>query len=261
MDERTPRGETWWPEPKGPARVIVPIVAQNPQAAGEQARAIAATDAELVEWRADALTTWSGDVAADALTAVAIVAHLREIVARPLIFTWRTADEGGFGGEKADRAYEALTGAVADARAADLVDVQACHPAFAALIERAHRSGVPVLGSRHDTRGTPPEEAIVAALAQIEDAGADVAKLAVMPATGSDVTTLLIATAHRAEVARKPIVTMAMGGKGFVSRVIGHVFGSQATFASVGPASAPGQPTLSALRGLWRMAAESGAIG
>jgi len=251
----------WWPQPVGPARVIVPIVAADAQAADEQAKAIAATGAERVEWRADALQTWSGDAATDALTAVATAAHLREIVARPLIFTWRTAGEGGLGGPDADRNYETLTGAVADARAADLVDVEARHPAFATLIDRAHRSGMPVVGSWHDMTGTPSEQAIVAALTAIEDAGADVAKMAVMPTTQADVTRLLIATAHRAESVSKPIVTIAMGSAGFVSRVVGHVFGSQATFARVGPASAPGQPSLDALRGLWRMAAESGAIG
>jgi len=251
--------DDWWPRPIGPARVIVPIVADDVQAADEQARAIARTDADMVEWRADALKTWSGDAATDALTAVAPAARLREIVARPLIFTWRTSDEGGLAGGDADRYYETLTGAVADARAADLVDVQARHPVYLPLVDQAHRAGVAVLGSWHDMTGTPSEDAIVAALAAIEAAGADVAKVAVMPATQADVTRLLIATARRSASASRPIVTIAMGSAGFVSRVVGHVFGSQATFAHVGPASAPGQPTLDALRALWRMAAESGA--
>ena len=38
-----------------------------------------------------------------------------------------------------------------------------------------------------------------------------------------------------------PLITMAMGGLGAVSRISGQVFGSCMTFASFGKASAPGQ--------------------
>jgi 3-dehydroquinate dehydratase-1 len=41
---------------------------------------------------------------------------------------------------------------------------------------------------------------------------------------------------------------MAMGGDGVVSRLVGGVFGSACTFASVGTASAPGQVPLAELR-------------
>ena len=41
-----------------------------------------------------------------------------------------------------------------------------------------------------------------------------------------------------------PLVTMAMGGLGAISRVSGEVFGSCMTFASVEKTSAPGQMPL-----------------
>ena len=54
--------------------------------------------------------------------------------------------------------------------------------------------------------------------------------------------TLLDATrTMHEEHADRPIVTMAMGGLGVVSRLAGQVFGSAATFGMVGKASAPGQ--------------------
>ena len=255
----------WWPEPIGPARVIVPIVATTARAAETQARAIASTDAELVEWRADGFA-WSGDMVVDAATAVAVAARLRAIVGRPLIFTWRTRDEGGQAPEATDdMALWALTGAVADARAADLVDVEIRHPLASGIIERARRAEVPVIGSWHDIHGTPPADAIVATLAVAEAAGASVAKVAVMPVRAAgilealrapdgpddDVATLLTATKMRAAVARIPLVTMSMGRKGLPSRVVGWQFGSQATWATVGPSSAPGQPTLKDLRQYW----------
>ena len=56
-----------------------------------------------------------------------------------------------------------------------------------------------------------------------------------------DVVTLLDATERRFRDARRPLVTVAMGALGAPSRLVGGVFGSAATFATAGAASAPGQ--------------------
>jgi len=237
----------WWPSPHGPARVIVPIVASDAADADRQAQAIADCDADLVEWRADA---WSGVLTPG--EAVELSCRLRNTVApKPLIFTWRTAGEGGCATPAADERYREITAAVIDARSADLADVQINHPAAVHLLDTARNTGMPVIGSWHDVNGTPESEAIVAALAQAEVDGASVAKVAVTPHNPADVAALLSATAERAAVARVPLVTMAMGSLGLVSRVFGYVFGSQATFAVVGQSSAPGQPSLLELRKAW----------
>lgn len=79
-------------------------------------------------------------------------------------------------------------------------------------------------------------------LLRIKASGADIAKLAVMPNTPLDVVRLLQATAEvKEEAPDYPLITMAMGGLGAVSRISGQVFGSCMTFASFGKASAPGQ--------------------
>ena len=75
--------------------------------------------------------------------------------------------------------------------------------------------------------------------------GADIAKIAVMPRSAVDVAALLAATAVCAESSRVPLITMSMGPLGAVSRLSGQVFGSCATFATLGDAgSAPGQMPL-----------------
>ena len=48
--------------------------------------------------------------------------------------------------------------------------------------------------------------------------------------------------------ADRPLITMAMAGKGVISRLSGELFGSAATFGMVGQASAPGQM---AVHDLW----------
>jgi len=67
-------------------------------------------------------------------------------------------------------------------------------------------------------------------------------KMAVMPHTTGDVLTLLEATAEvKALYPSDPIITMAMGPLGAVTRAAGALFGNAMTFASAGKASAPGQ--------------------
>ena len=242
--------------------MIVPIVASSAKAAQDQAARIADTDAELVEWRADCLAEQAKiargvQVArlAETERLVALAAILRVLVApKPLIFTWRTVAEGGRASSFADANYEAVTQAVIRAHAASLVDVEVRHPASLRLIAVAHDYKVPVIGSWHDVAGTPPEKAIIETLALIEEAGVDVVKVAVTARRDDDVTALMDATAERAADAAVPLITVAMGEIGLVSRVLGHIFGSEATFATVAGASAPGQPDLAELRRLWAMA-------
>jgi len=230
--------------------------------AQDQALEAADSDADMVEWRAD----WLAEQArishgqrmsrlAETERIVALAAILKILVApKPLIFTWRTAGEGGHGSALADGGYEAVTEAVIRAHAASMVDIEVCHSAASRLIDAAHDYKVPVVGSWHDLSGTPPESVIVERLETIEGAGVDVVKLAVMAQRDDDVTALMNATAERSHETEVPLVTVAMGEMGLVSRVLGHIFGSQATFASIAGESAPGQPTLAELRRLWALA-------
>ncbi len=87
-------------------------------------------------------------------------------------------------------------------------------------------------------------------LVSMANAGADIAKLAVMPQSPADGARLLQATAKAA--ARRPetpLITMAMGAAGAVTRLCGGAFGVCASFGAVGgAASAPGQPDARHLR-------------
>ena len=71
--------------------------------------------------------------------------------------------------------------------------------------------------------------------------GADIAKVAVMPRAMDDVLTLLQATLQASRTLEIPVVSMAMGGLGTLTRVCGWAFGSAMTFAVGDGISAPGQ--------------------
>lgn len=119
------------------------------------------------------------------------------------------------------------------------------------LVEAAHENNVKVVASNHDFEKTPKKEEILMRLCKMQEMEADIVKIAVMPKTERDVLVLLDATLAMKELHRNtPVVTMAMGKKGLISRLVGQMFGSAITFGSVGAASAPGQIPAEALRTL-----------
>jgi 3-dehydroquinate dehydratase I len=62
-----------------------------------------------------------------------------------------------------------------------------------------------------------------------------------MPRAMDDVLTLLAATLAASGALRIPVISMAMGGAGAVTRLAGGLFGSALSFAVGEQASAPGQ--------------------
>ena len=78
-----------------------------------------------------------------------------------------------------------------------------------------------------------------------------------MPQSAADVLTLLSATETMQRChARRPLITMAMGRLGMVSRLAGEVFGSAVSFGAAGQASAPGQIDAGDLRFILQVLAQ-----
>ncbi|MET0531488.1 MAG: type I 3-dehydroquinate dehydratase [Microvirga sp.] len=226
---------------EGRPKIIVSITGASQDAMLEQARSLARLrDVDIVEFRVDHL-----DQALNP-TEVAAIATLvaSAIGGKPLLTTFRTKREGG---EKAiDGAhYAAIYDALLGTKAADLLDLELAMleaKPVSFVQKRARAAGVPVLLSHHDFSGTPPVERMLAILAEEADKGADICKLAVMPKNADDVIRLLDATCRmRAKHPDRPLLTMAMGGLGAVTRISGEIFGAAATFGKVGGSSAPGQ--------------------
>ncbi len=167
----------------------------------------------------------------------------------PLLFTFRTAKEGGEQAITMEQ-YRNLLLAIAESGLVDAVDVEAFsfEESVVELVEELRSKGMVVIGSNHDFHKTPAKEELIRRLYQMRDIGMDIAKIAVMPANTEDVLALLGATVVAGEDDEMcPVITMAMSGKGVISRLAGEVFHSAVTFACVGKASAPGQIPLEQL--------------
>lgn len=230
---------------EGIPKICVPIVGETEDEILHMAQELAGSDADLAEWRMD----WFDSVS-DIECVKEVLLKLREILGEmPLLATFRTKQEGG---EK-DISYEQyanLLCAVADTKAADIIDVEArIDKEVVGLIAELKERGVTVIGSKHDFDKTPSREEIVAELCDMQEAGAEILKMAVMPHTKKDVLTLLEATEEMNRTyAKCPVVTMSMGELGKVSRVAGEVFGSAITFGALQKTSAPGQISVEKLK-------------
>ncbi len=224
---------------EGMPKICAPIVGKTKKEILNEAKTLLSASADMAEWRVD----WFED----ALCIVEVMdalKGLREILKEvPLLFTFRTAAEGGER-EIGQDAYTMLNQAAAESGDADLIDVELFmgDSVVSDVITAAHDRGVRIVASNHDFFRTPDREEMIRRLCRMQSLGADILKIAVMPQSPNDVLTLLSATEemHR-NYAKRPIVTMSMSGMGMISRLCGELFGSAVTFGSAAKASAPGQ--------------------
>ncbi|MBC1433988.1 type I 3-dehydroquinate dehydratase [Listeria rocourtiae] len=231
---------------EGMPSICVPMVSKTAAQLLEEAQMLVGIDLDIVEWRVDFYEDVE-DIAKVKETLRDIRSILNNI---PLIFTFRSAKEGG------ERAlslvdYVTLNLEVVETGMVDMVDVELFtgDAEVVALVKAVHNAGAKIIMSNHDFEKTPSEDEIVARLVKMQEFDADLPKIAVMPQSETDVLTLLSATNRmREQYANRPIVTMSMAGAGVISRLAGEIFGSALTFGAARKASAPGQVPVGELR-------------
>ncbi len=220
--------------------VAVPISARDPAALAAVAARAKAAGADLVEVRLD---TCIG-LGADPRLLLASMPAL----ALPVILTIRHASEGGEWSGGDDERMALFGEAVGFAPA--YLDIELAHwPRFlAAGFSREALSSKLIL-SYHDFEG--PGDDLPGKVAAMRAAGAHVAKVAIRPRDAADLA--LIAELY--EQSEGPLIALAMGEHGLPSRLLAGVWGAHLTFARLADegGSAPGQPTVDELLGLYRL--------
>ena len=230
----------------GLPKICVPIVAENEAQLKTQLEQIARVPADLIEFRAD----FYEDTDDEEKLRKALAAIRKSIGGRPLLFTFRTKEEGGrrkighndylrLNAAAASLAAEGLTDLV-DVELFTLMHQESVVPG--AYIRELQKTGVKVIASSHDFEKTPDTQEMLSRLCTMQNIGADITKLAVMPQSRRDVVRLLeVAVLMEEQYGDRPCITMSMGRSGAISRVSGAFTGSAVTFASAGNSSAPGQ--------------------
>lgn len=230
---------------EGIPKICVPVLGRNRKQIIKEANSSGLALADFVEWRAD----WFEGVFEKRQVQDVLGLLCKALQNKPVLFTFRTAAEGGETAIEPDQYGNLLKFAVQTGYV-DMIDVELFRgdSLVKELIEVAHGAGVKVVVSNHEFTNTPPKDEIIRRLLKMKEMGADIPKIAVMPQERKDVLTLLAATE---EMCRNdtdgPVITMAMGGMGTISRLCGEVFGSAVTFGAAGEVSAPGQIGVSEL--------------
>lgn len=231
---------------EGAPKIIVSLMGKDISTVKSEALAYREADFDILEWRVDHFADVSSiDAVLEAARAI------RDVMTdKPLLFTFRSAKEGGEQALSVEE-YLALNRAAVDSGLVDMIDLELFtgDEQVKATVEHAHAKNIFVIMSNHDFHKTPATEEIIQRLRKMQELGADIPKIALMPQSKTDVLTLLSATLEMQErYADRPVITMSMAKTGVISRLAGEVFGSAATFGAVKKASAPGQISVTDLR-------------
>lgn len=234
-------------------KICVPITGKNDAEIIEQAKVIKELKPDIVEWRADFYQIKEKEK--DTFEIVCGLEQIHNIIKDiPIIFTFRTAKEGGE--RQIDfetyKNYCSFVAAVAEKNNIAFIDLEAFgnkeKKRIYELIDYIHEWDVKIIGSNHHFDRTPSEEEMIDILHKMDEMGVDVCKLAVMPKEKSDVNALINASKTADKKIEKPVVTMSMAELGAVTRVCTRLTGSVLTFAAGVNASAPGQINVDAVR-------------
>ena len=230
----------------GMPKIAVPNVGSTEKEIMDSAKKIKAAKPDLMEWRIDYYAAGIKDFNTLKTTAKKLRQEVGEL---PVLVTFRTKNEGGVCQLDEDQ-YLNLVEYVITNRLSDAVDIELFHDEkrIESLVTLAHNYNVIVIMSNHDFEKVPAKDVIEFRLRKMAQLGADVPKLACMPHSAADVLTLLTATTEMNKEIANPLITMAMGDIGKVTRVAGQVFGSSLSFGAVGQTSAPGQLSIEDLR-------------
>ena len=222
---------------EGKPKVCLPIVGSDYDDILRQAHSFEQFEYDLVEFRVD---FYKDLLHKNAL--LSLLKDLRRVIQKPILLTYRSKKEGGCV-QLTDQQYIDLITNVCQSHCIDLVDIELMsgNTLVYQLIEIAHQNQVKVILSNHDFDKTPTDIDMRQVLEHMEIMGGDIYKMAVMPQTYKDVIRVLNVTLEMSHKLKQPIVTMAMGELGMITRMTGELTGSSMTFASAGKASAPGQ--------------------
>ncbi len=229
-------------DPSNKPLICIPVMGEDIEELEEELINALEKRPDLLEWRADHLKDIKRDALLDAMEL--FHKHLKGI---DCIFTYRTVREGGFGKEED---YLEILKAAADSGLFSYIDVEMRRDNLLVsdIVEHAHRNHIKVIASWHDFNHTPLDMELVRNGFYGEAIGGDIVKIAVMPLKDTDLSRLKKVSEDLSRNVDVPLIIIAMGEAGKISRLDPLSFNSCMTFATAGKASAPGQIHIDQLR-------------
>jgi len=159
---------------------------------------------------------------------VAYINTIKKSIKSPLIGTIRETDYN-----RADR----IDWLISLSKYVDIIDVELGIPEWRSVVDGIAGSSTVIMVSEHDFKATPDKSGLNNIVKRSLKQGAKIVKIATMAKTASDVTRLMRFT----EECDVPIVTMAMGDVGKISRIVAPLFGSLFVYGYLRKPVVPGQ--------------------
>lgn len=200
-------------------------------------------DADLVEWRMDALCN---EIEAGKMSRAEIQTTS---CAYPVLVTVRSETEGGLRAWSEGERRLWMEFLLKNVEQVKAIDIEVAFlDEFADMVELAHTRGVEVIASAHDFKATPSLEALGEKIVYARARGADVVKFAFMLVKEDDIELgdkLLQMYGEREDEPcgkRVPLAVMGMGAEGTASRLRYAKEGSLLVYGCAGDVpAAPGQ--------------------
>ena len=222
--------------------ICVPLTGSDQETLFEEIDAAMAGKPDFLEWRRDYYTE------NDTEKEQAVLEKLKACEAE-VIYTFRATAEGGMGAGDDEERLKAIRRCV-QMKSVDYVDIELDSEAefFENVITAVKKADCGLLLSHHHFEGAYTMEETVEILRRMEVAGADVLKLAVTPPDKEALRQEIIAVQNYGLASMKPVVLIAMGELGRVTRIVPELLGGSLTYAAGQTGAAPGQMSIEAIR-------------
>lgn len=229
---------------QGRPKICVPLTGKTKEELLQQANSIRQSHADIVEWRVDYFSRVN-----QLEEVLETLIELRERLGdKILLFTFRSLEEGGEK-ELSLHEYKELYLAVANSGKVEMVDIELKRAEFLGrgFLATLKQYDTVLLMSRHHFDETPRDEVLIFETSMMRQFGADIGKIATMPEKLADVLRMMNLATKSKTFNPLPLVVIAMGDIGKITRVAGELIDSVMTFGIVEEASAPGQIPLEQL--------------
>lgn len=169
----------------------------------------------------------------------------KRMTTQGLIYTYRSHLEGGVF-QTSDAIREVGIQTAIESNLVDYIDVEldSDNAFLGRIISDLKSNKTQWIVSHHNFDKTPSAEEIENIYASMENSGGDVLKLAVMPHSPEDIRHLMKATLTHNESTEKPMIAIAMGVFGGITRIATELCGGSLTYAAGIGRTAPGQLSL-----------------
>lgn len=220
----------------------IPLTENNEIDLLQEIHDASAQQPDYLEWRRDYFTDDSLEVEKR------ILSQLKKEKPK-LIYTFRDEKEGGVCPTDNAKRSRHIENALASG-AVDCVDIElnSSEAFMQAVRKQVSDAGKSLILSHHHFEKTYSVEEMTAIFSKMEVKGADILKLAVTAATKEDVCSLITAASAFSSRTDKPMILIAMGAAGKMTRIIPDSFGGGLTYAAGVRKTAPGQVTIDEIR-------------